>query len=219
MVRIAAEALLEIRPDTLCTSQSVLKTGNTAGSFKKDDMTQALIPLADGVEEMEAVILADVLRRADWTVVTAGIAGDVVTAARGTRLVSDRNWKAIEPMNFDALVIPGGAGGVSALRRFTPILDAVKSFMAEGRLVAAVCAAPLILMDAGVLAGRRFTAHPAVFEELPASGRSSERVVVDGRLVTSRAPGTCFEFALSLISLVDGPDKARTLAGAMLVKE
>lgn len=180
-------------------------------------MTQALIPLADGVEEMEAVILSDVLRRADWTVLTAGIAGEVVTAARGVRLIPDRRWNEIEPMSFDVLALPGGAGGVAALRRFPPIVEAVKRFAAEGRLLAAVCAAPLILMDAGVLAGRRFTAHPAIFDQLPASGRSSERVVVDGRLVTGIGPGACFEFALELVSIVDGPDKAGALAKAMLV--
>ena len=94
----------------------------------------------------------------------------------------------------------------------------MKRFAAEGRLVAAVCAAPLILMDAGVLAGRRFTAHPAIFDQLPASGRSSERVVVDGRLVTGIGPGACFECALELVSIVDGPDKAGALAKAMLVR-
>ena len=181
-------------------------------------MTQALIPLADGVEEMEAVILIDVLRRAKWTVVTTGIAGEVVTASRGTRLIPDRHWNVLKPMDFDMLVLPGGADGVRALRQFPPIVELVKRFVAENKWVAAVCAGPLILLDAGVLSGRRFTAHPGVFDQLPASGRSSERVVVDGRLVTSRGPGACFEFALRLVSLLDGPDKASALAEAMLVK-
>lgn len=181
-------------------------------------MTQVLIPLADGVEDMEAVILIDILRRAKWTVITAGIAGDIITAARGTRLIPDKSWKLVVHADFDMIAIPGGNDGVSALRRFPPVLEVVKRFIAENKWVAAVCAAPLVLMDAGVLTGRRFTAHSGVFDQLPESGRSSDAVVVDGRLVTSRGPGTCFEFALRLISLIDGPDKASAIAEAMLVK-
>jgi len=176
-----------------------------------------LIPVADGSEEMEVVIVADTLRRAQWHVVLAGLAAGAVTASRGVRLVPDVAWADVTPEAFDMLVIPGGWDGVTALAKNERLLATVRAFMANGKWVAAICAGPLVLQAAGVLKGRRATCHPGVAGKLTQTPRLNDRVVVDGRLITSQAPGTAFEFALALIRAVEGDRKADELAKAMVV--
>lgn len=181
-------------------------------------MTKALIPLADGVEEMEAVIVIDMLRRAQWEVVAAGLAGNkTVKASRNVTIVADTTWDAVDPGVFDVLIIPGGATGVENLMRDKRILDAVRLFNDSKRWLGAVCAGPLVLQEAGVLAGRRITCHPAVHDKLRAAPRLPERVVVDGKLVTSQGAGTCFEFALTFVRLIDGTAKAKSLMQAIVL--
>lgn len=180
-------------------------------------MTKVLIPLADGVEEMEAVIVIDMFRRAQWEVVTAGLTDKNVRASRNVNLVADTTWDAIDPAAFDVLIIPGGATGVENLRRDPRILDAVRLFHTSNRWLGAICAGPLVLQEAGVLAGRMVTCHPAAHDKLRAAPRLPERVVIDGKLVTSQGAGTCFEFALTFIRLIDGAAKAKALMQAIVL--
>ena len=182
-------------------------------------MTSVLVPLADGVEEMEAVILIDVLRRAGWNVVAAGLDDGPITASRRVRLLADQPWSAVNPLDFDVLAIPGGAGGVARLSIDGRVLAATREFARAGKWIAAVCAGPLVLQAAGLLAGRRVTCSPAVAEKLTATPRLPERVVVDGKLVTSQGPGTSFEFALALVKLIEGPEKAAAVAAGMVVPD
>ena len=182
-------------------------------------MTTALIPLAEGVEEMEAVILLDVFRRAGWTVVGAGLEDGPVMASRRVRLLPDQPWNAVNPLDFDVLAIPGGAGGVARLSADARVLAAVRQCARAGKWIAAVCAGPLVLQAAGLLAGRRVTCSPAVAEKLTATPRLPDRVVVDGKFVTSQGPGTSCEFALTLVKLVDGPEKAAAVAAGMVVPD
>jgi 4-methyl-5(b-hydroxyethyl)-thiazole monophosphate biosynthesis len=178
-------------------------------------MPTVLVPLANGVEEMEAVIIIDVLRRAQWTVVTAGIDEGVVTASRGVRLLPDRPWAGVDPSGFDVLMIPGGGPGVERLLKDARLLAILRDFDRAGKWIGAVCAAPLVLQAAGILRGRRATCHPGVADRLTMTPRLDERVVVDGRLVTSQGPGTTMEFALAMVRLVDGDKKAQSLAQSM----
>lgn len=179
-------------------------------------MTRALIPLADGVEEIEAVIVIDTLRRAEWDVVAAGIRPGPVTASRGVRLIPDAEWQKIDPASFDALILPGGARGTEELCRDVRVLETIRCLIAAGKIVGAICAAPLVLRSAGVLAGRRATCYPGLAAQLAGAKYLSDRVVVDGNLITSQGPGTAFEFALRLVEMRD-PDRAREVASAMLV--
>ena len=176
-----------------------------------------LIPVADGSEEMEVVIVVDTFRRAKWNVVIAGLGAGAIRASRGVRLVPDTAWADVIPDTFDMLVIPGGWDGVTALAKDERLLATVRTFMANGKWVAAICAGPLVLQAAGVLKGRRATCHPGVARELTQTPRLNDRVVEDGRLITSQAPGTAFEFALELIRAVEGDQKADELAKAMIV--
>ena len=180
-------------------------------------MTKVLIPLADGVEEMEAVIPIDMFRRAGWEVVSAGMTGEVVKASRGVRLVSDKLWKDVKPSSFDILVLPGGAKGAEFLSTHKGILDAVRDFVKAGKIVAAICAGPLVLQAAGVLEGKQATCHPAVTSRMKVARMLDDPVVVDGKIVTSRGAGTAFEFALALIEMVDGTAKAHSIASEIVL--
>ena len=180
-------------------------------------MQKVLVPLADGVEEMEAINVMDMLRRAQWHVLAVGLKAGTVTAGRGTRLVPDEIWEKIDPAQFDLIVIPGGARGVENLRHDKRVVDAVRAHAECGKLTAAVCAGPLVLQDAGVLAGRRATCHPGVISEFTLARRVDEAVVVDGNIVTSQGAGTSFAFALTLVALVEGPAKAQELARAIVL--
>lgn len=176
-----------------------------------------LMPVADGSEEMEIVIVVDILRRVPWNVMIAGLGVGAIRASRGVRLMPDVAWADVIPDDFDMLVIPGGWDGVTALAKDERLLATVRAFMANGKWVAAICAGPLVLQAAGVLQGRRATCHPGVAGELTQTPRLNDRVVMDSRLITSQAPGTAFEFALELIRAVEGDAKADELAKSMVV--
>lgn len=179
-------------------------------------MIRALIPLADGVEEMEAVIIIDVLRRAGWEVTAAGLHTRSVTASRGVGLQADCLWSDDLCLNVDALIIPGGAGGVAALRADGRVARAAAALHHGGGWVAAVCAGPLVLMDAGLLNNIPFTCHPGVADELDANlVRSTLPVVQGNHIITSQGPGTCFAFALSLIEQLDDASKVNSLSSAL----
>ena len=125
-------------------------------------MTSALVPITHGTEEMEAVIIVDVLRRAEWRVVCAGVGAMQVKAARGVVLVADVAWEDVDPSSFDVLAIPGGGDGTDTLAAQPDILATVRSFVDAGKIVGAICAGPLVLQAAGVLEGRRATCHPCL---------------------------------------------------------
>lgn len=178
-------------------------------------MKSVLIPLADGVEEMEAVTIIDGCRRVPWTVTSTGIKPGMVTASRGVRLMPDAVWAEIDPSAFDILIIPGGQAGTEALSRDERVIDTVRLFMREGKWIAAICAGPLVLQAAGVLAGRQATCHPAV--TLSQTRRLEDRVVVDNRLITSQGPGSSLEFVLEIIKAVENPERAADMAQSMIV--
>lgn len=177
-------------------------------------MIRALIPIADGCEEMEAVIVADTLRRAGWNVVLAGLHGTgPVTASRKVKIIPDARWEELDLLSFDIIVLPGGAGGTKALCEHGGVQETLRVFDIEEKWIAAICAAPLALHKAGILKGRAFTCYPGTEKEMHRSDRSDEPVVVDRNLITSQGPGTAFAFALKLIELLDNPtlaDKVRS---------
>ena len=181
-------------------------------------MTNVLLPLANGVEEIEAVIVVDVLRRANWDVTLAGVTGEVITASRGIKLCADCHYADVTPGQFDILVFPGGANAADTLAADNRILQATRNFVQSGKLVAAICAGPLVLQSAGVLEGRRVTSHPSVSHKLHNVKWQDSPTVVDGNIVTSQGPGTAFEFALLLLRLAGEKDVAQTVADAMIIR-
>jgi 4-methyl-5(b-hydroxyethyl)-thiazole monophosphate biosynthesis len=179
--------------------------------------TRALIPIADGSEEIETVTLVDVFRRAGWDVVLASIQGDgPITASRGVRLIPDAQWEKLDLSTFDLIALPGGLGGTQALCKNDGVQEALRIFDIEGLWIGAVCAAPLALHRAGILKNRAFTCYPGVEKEMKRADRSEELVVADGNIVTSQGPGTTMAFALKLIELIDGPAAAKKIADGMI---
>jgi 4-methyl-5(b-hydroxyethyl)-thiazole monophosphate biosynthesis len=180
-------------------------------------MIRALIPVAEGCEEMEAVIIADTLRRAGWNAVLAGLHGaGPVTASRKVKLIPDTRWEELDLLSFDILVLPGGAGGTKALCEHDGVQETIRIFDIEDKWIGAICAAPLALHKAGILKGRAFTCFPGVEKEMHRPDRSDEAVVVDRNLVTSQGPGTAFAFALKLIELLDSPSVAEKVRSGLI---
>ena len=163
-------------------------------------MSRVLVPLADGCEELEAVTIIDLLRRADIEVVTAGLKDGPITASRGVTFVPDKPLDHVLGDDFDMIVLPGGLPGADHLDADPRIHHLLQRMAELDKYTAAICAAPKVLANAGVLEGRSATSYPGVIDamDLPATRVLTESVVVDGRVVTSRGPGTAMDFALSL---------------------
>ncbi len=173
--------------------------------------------VADGSEEMEVVITVDVLRRAGIGVFVAGVGEEtrMVTTSRGVRIAPDGAWDPAEASRFDMLVIPGGIGGTQAMLQEPTLLETIREFMEGGKWVASLCAGPMVLQAAGVLKGRTFTSHPSRREDLTDGTWVDEPFVVDGKLVTSQAPGTAFAFALGLVEILVSAEAAARIAEGM----
>ncbi len=169
-------------------------------------MARVLVPLAQGCEELEAVTVIDLLRRAGIEVVTAGLADGPVRASRGTVLIPDTALDAVLDDEFDLVVLPGGLPGATHLDEDVRVHRLLKRHHAEQRYVAAICAAPKVLANAGLLNGRSATSYPGAvaMEEYPEVDLLDAPVVVDGKVITSRGPGTAMDFALQLIELLVG---------------
>ena len=179
---------------------------------------RVLVPLFEGFEEIEAMTLVDVLRRAGLDVETAGLAPGPLKGAHGVRVLADRDLSSLAGSGdtFDAVVLPGGAG--TARMAESPELAALlRAHAGAGKWTAAICAAPGILHGLGLLEGRAATSYPSVRPTMTGVRYSEDRVVVDPPFVTSRGPGTAMAFALDLVGLWCGPDKADELRAAMVV--
>lgn len=179
-----------------------------------------LVPIAEGSEEIEAVVIIDVLRRAGADVTVASVTErSEVRCSRGTRLVADAIIGDVAGREFDLIALPGGMPGAEGLRRSLPLAALLRAQAAAARPYAAICAAPaVVLQDLGLLTGRRATCHPDFFDRLDTPTRSEDRVVVDGPVITSRGPGTALEFSLTLVERLFGAASRQELARAMLTE-
>jgi 4-methyl-5(b-hydroxyethyl)-thiazole monophosphate biosynthesis len=181
-------------------------------------MPRVLIPLAPGCEELEAVTLIDLLRRAEIEVVAAGLEPGPVRASRGTVLVPDLELKEVADQLFDMVLLPGGLPGATNLDRDERIHDLLARHAAVDRWTAAICAAPKVLANAGLLDGRKATSFPGAIApaDHPEVRLLEEPVVVDGRIATSRGPGTAMDFALCLIELLVDRERRDTVEAKLM---
>lgn len=170
-------------------------------------MAKVLVPLADGCEELEAVTIIDLLRRAGVDVTTAGLKPGIVKASRGVQLVPDVTLDVALQDRYDMVVLPGGLPGATHLKDDPRIIGLVRQMAAAGHYTAAICAAPMVLAEAGVLAGKRATSYPGFLDGLPGVTVSADAVVQDGGVFTSRGPGTAMDFALALVEALAGRAK------------
>jgi len=165
-------------------------------------MASVLVPLAQGCEELEAVTIIDLLRRAGIVVTTAGLDKQKVTASRGVVLVPDTELDIALEQDYDMIVLPGGLPGADHLDNDPRLRERLISMASTGKMVAAICAAPKVLASTGILEGKKLTCYPGVLDNSEGTA-----VVEDGNVITSRGPGTAMDFALSLIEKLVGKEK------------
>jgi 4-methyl-5(b-hydroxyethyl)-thiazole monophosphate biosynthesis len=170
-------------------------------------MSRVLVLLAQGFEEIEAVTVVDLLRRAGIETHTAALGAREVTGSHGIAVMADTDdLDAVDPETFDMIVLPGGQPGADHLKADARVIELLRRFAAAGRYMAAICAAPGVLAHAGLLEGRAATSYPGFLgaDSAPGLQLRDDPVVIDGKVVTSRGPGTAMEFGLALIGLLEG---------------
>lgn len=182
-------------------------------------MKKACVILANGCEEVEAVTPIDYLRRAGVEVVAAGLDGREAVGSHGLIIGADAALDDIDDEEFDCVVVPGGGGGAQAIADSEVAVAMLKRQAAAGKLIAAICAAPaLVLGEAcGLLSGRDFTCYPGLEGRVPEGRFEPSRVVVDRDLVTARGPGCAGEFAVAIARVLVGDRKADELAAGVLL--
>ncbi len=178
-------------------------------------MPKVIVPLAQGCEEIEAVTVIDILRRACIEVVSAGLDAQPVRASRGVMLIADTTLESAMQQKFDMIVLPGGQPGTDNLKADSRIIALLKQMAANGKYVAAICAAPSVLASAGLLDGKQATSFPGCLDTFAQVKKQNAAVVVDGHFVTSRGPGTAMDFALTLVELLVGKAKREEVVGGL----
>jgi protein deglycase len=175
-----------------------------------------LVPVAHGSEEIETVTIVDVLRRAGAEVTLASVEDTLeLVCSRGVRLLADAFIADCAGRAYDLIALPGGAKGAERLRDCAALIAMLRAQRARAAPYAAICAAPAVVLAAHDLLPTRATAHPAFFDALGGAADPA-RVVQDGTVITSRAPGTALEFALALVAQLYGADRAAAVAAPML---
>ena len=183
---------------------------------------QALVPIADGSEVIEAVTIIDVLRRAgvEVTVASVGVGKTKqITAARGTNIVADSFIADCADKAWDLIAVPGGIEGADHLATSEILDQLLRSQAQQGKFYAAICAAPAVVLGSkGLLADKTATSHPRFYQSLIAKEVDTEsRVVVDGNCITSQGPGTAIDFALELVEQICGIVKREEVASPLVL--
>jgi 4-methyl-5(b-hydroxyethyl)-thiazole monophosphate biosynthesis len=180
-------------------------------------MPRVLVPLAQGFEEIEAVTVVDLLRRAGIEVHTASLDGPQVTGSHGIALQTDIALDAAVASDYDMIVLPGGMPGAEHLKNDPRVVSLLRRFAADDRYTAAICAAPSVLAHAGLLDERAATSFPGFLtvDSAPGIRLREDPVVVDGKVVTSRGAGTAMEFGLALVELLEGVQARERVQGRL----
>lgn len=175
--------------------------------------------LADGFEEIEAVTIVDTLRRAEVDVETVSIMeGREVQGAHGIPVRADLSFVEADYQNCGMIVLPGGMGGTLRLKDHAGLSEEIRIFFAEEKWLTAICAAPMVYGALGLLKDRRATCYPGLEKHLIGAHFIANRVVIDGKFVTSQGPGTALDFAFSLVEILCGPEKTEALRLEMISK-
>ncbi len=182
-------------------------------------MPRVAIILAEGFEELEAIAIIDVLRRAGIEVVSSGLTDGPVSSARKVKVIPDAVIDELKSDDFDMLVLPGGLPGSDNLNADTRVRDLIRDFHNKGKVTGAICAAPYVLANAGVLEGKHATSYPSFKEKLGNVAYEEKTVVTDGNIMTSRGPGTAICFGLAIVERFLGPEKSLQIKEAMLVDQ
>ena len=179
-------------------------------------MSKVYAFMADGLEEIECLAVVDILRRAQVECVTVSITGDDwITGSHGIRIITDALWDEIELTDEDVLFLPGGMPGTKELGEFEPLCRALKSHGAAGGRMAAICAAPSVLGDLGLLEGKKATCYPGFEEHLKGAQYVHDGVVTDGNVTTARGLGFAIDLGLELVGLLKDRETAAQLKAAI----
>ncbi len=181
-------------------------------------MKKVLVPFADGFEDIEAVSIVDVLRRGGVEVVTAALGDEpVAMSAHGIRMMTDARLADVLEDEYDAIILPGGGEGTENLMKCSPLLGRLARQKDDGRLLCAICAAPLVLEAAAVIDDESVTCYPSCS---PRMGRRIENVpvIADGQIITGQGPGCATIFALAVLAHLSGPKTAHQVANGMLTE-
>ncbi|MCU4156043.1 DJ-1/PfpI family protein [Carboxylicivirga sp. A043] len=182
-------------------------------------MKQIALFLADGFEEVEALTPVDVLRRAELQVTTISISETKnVCGAHNITVIADQLFSETNFSTFDALVLPGGMPGTNNLNAHEGLKKVVLQFAKDGKLLGAICAAPLVFGELGLLKNKEATCYPGFEDKLKGARISKQQSVKDDQFITANGIGAAMQFSLNLVSELCGIDKASELAGKMLVR-
>lgn len=181
-------------------------------------MKKVLIPLAPGFEEIEALAVVDILRRAGIEVVLAGTADNPIEGRNRIKVLADASLDFVKGEDFDMIVLPGGAVGTENLKKDVRVKEIIERLYKKGRFITAICAAPTVLSAIGITEGKTVTSHPTVRAKLQKEKLSDDRVVVDGNIITSQGPGTAIEFAFKLIEVLLGKGKTAEVNKGVLAR-
>ena len=180
-------------------------------------MKQVCVFLADGFEEVEALTTVDLLRRARVYVDTVSITDDYkVHGAHGINVQTEDLFDEVDFNEFDMVVLPGGMPGTLNLKNHAGVRKVVTAFVQAGKPVGAICAAPTVLADLGLLNGKKATCYPACEPDMSGAILTGENVAVDGNIITSRGVGTAIDFALEIISVLVGKEMAKKIASEIV---
>ena len=180
-------------------------------------MKKTAILFAEGYEEVEALTVVDLLRRAKIGCdIVAVKEVDEVTGSHGISVRADKTLSQLEVEQYDGLILPGGLRGVNNLAADERVLALLRDFAAAGKLTDAICAGPTVLAKAGLLEGRKACCYPGMEDQLTGAVASTESVVEDGSIITSRGLGTAIPFALALVAYFSGEAQAQTLAKSIV---
>ncbi len=183
-------------------------------------MSRIAVFFADGFEEMEAIAVVDVCRRARLDVDMVSVTGELtVTSSHSIAVGMDKTFSQIDCQDYDMLVLPGGLKGVQGLEAFEPLMKQLDAFHAAGKYLGAICAGPSILGHRGILKGRRACCYPGFESHLEGAQVSMENVEADGHVITSRAMGTATDFGLAIVAVFCGEEKAQEIRKQVVYKE
>lgn len=182
-------------------------------------MKKIVVLLAKGFEETEAVVPIDILRRGGVELVVAGVDGDTITGAHGLTVETDCVAEEISPADYDGLVLPGGLPGADNLANSIAVGALIDHMQKEGKLIAAICASPaVVLSPRGILKNRKATGYPgSEFKFSDTISYSEDKVVLDGNIITSRGPGTAFQFGLKILEYLEGKVTADKVSSKLLL--
>lgn len=169
-------------------------------------MSKLLVPISNGFEEIEAISIIDVCRRAGIEVITAGVEDNILTGAHNIKIETDKKISEVSSDNFDMIALPGGLPNAFTLAENSDVQRLLKEFKEKNKKIAAICAAPYALHKANVL-NENYTCYPSFEEKIKDEGYiNNKNIVIDSNVVTSKGPATAMEFALEIVKILKGDE-------------